>query len=50
MLAAIGGENHEFTEMYPAFMKQAGTEDNKKASDSFGLANKVKRCLTKASC
>ncbi|MFC1972507.1 rubrerythrin family protein [Chloroflexota bacterium] len=40
---AIGGENHEFTEMYPAFIKQAETEGEKKAVDSFDLANKVEQ-------
>jgi len=43
LLTAIGGENHEFTEMYPAFIKQAETEDEKKAADSFDLANKVEQ-------
>jgi len=38
---AIGGENHEFTEMYPSFIKQAETEGEKEASNSFNLANKV---------
>ena len=41
--AAIGGEHHEFTEMYPAFMKQAEVEGDKKANDSFDLANKVEQ-------
>lgn len=41
--AAIGGEHHEFTEMYPAFMKQADAEGNNKAKDSFDLANKVEQ-------
>ena len=41
LLTAIGGENHEFTEMYPAFIKQAAKEGEKKAADSFNLANKV---------
>lgn len=41
--AAIGGEHHEFTEMYPAFMKQADAEGDKKAKDSFDLANKVEQ-------
>ena len=40
---AIGGENHEFTEMYPAFIKQAETEGEKKAANSFDLANKVEQ-------
>ena len=39
--AAIGGENYEFTEMYPEFIKQAQSEGNKQASRSFDLANKV---------
>ncbi len=43
LIAAIGGENHEFTEMYPAFIKQAQTEGEKKAVDSFDLANKVEQ-------
>jgi len=41
--AAIGGENHEFTEMYPSFIKQAQTDGEKKAKDSFALANKVEQ-------
>jgi len=40
---AIGGENHEFTEMYPQFIKNANTEGEKKAVDSFDLANKVEK-------
>jgi rubrerythrin len=43
LLAARGGENYEFTEMYPVFIKQAGTEGDDKAKDSFDLANKVER-------
>jgi len=43
LIVAIGGENHEFTEMYPAFIKQAETEGEKKARDSFNLANKVEQ-------
>ena len=43
LLAAIGGENHEFTEMYPAFIKQAEVEGEGKAKDSFDLANRVER-------
>jgi len=43
LLAAISGEHHEFTEMYPAFMKQAEAEGEKKANDSFDLANKVEQ-------
>ena len=40
---AISGENHEFTEMYPQFIKTANNEDKKKAADSFDLANKVEK-------
>jgi rubrerythrin len=43
LLAARGGENYEFTEMYPKFIKQAEAEGNDKARDSFDLANKVER-------
>jgi len=41
--AAIGGENHEFTEMYPQFIQKANAEGEKKAVDSFDLANKVEK-------
>ncbi|MCX6643967.1 MAG: rubrerythrin family protein [Candidatus Bathyarchaeota archaeon] len=41
--AAISGENHEFTEMYPGFIKQAVAEGNDKAKNSFDLANKVEQ-------
>lgn len=41
--AAIVGENHEFTEMYPTFIKQAKADGEKKAADSFDLANKVEQ-------
>ncbi len=41
--AAIGGEGHEFTEMYPAFIKQAEAEGKDRAKDSFDLANKVEQ-------
>jgi len=41
LLAARGGENYEFTEMYPGFIKQAEAEGNDKAKDSFDLANQV---------
>ena len=40
---AIGGENHEFTEMYPQFIKKANNEGEKKAADSFDLANRVEK-------
>lgn len=41
--AAIVGENYEFTEMYPAFIKQAKSDNNQPAERSFDLANKVER-------
>lgn len=43
LLAAIDGENHEFTEMYPAFIRQAEVEGNEKAKNTFDLANKVEQ-------
>jgi rubrerythrin len=43
LLAAKGGEHHEFTEMYPAFIKQAEVEGNDKAKDTFDLANKIEQ-------
>ena len=39
--AGIEGEHHEFTQMYPDFIKQADTECNDKAKVSFEYANKV---------
>ncbi len=41
--AAIGGENHEFTEMYPQFIQKANAEGETKAAGSFDLANKVEK-------
>lgn len=41
--AAISGENHEFTEMYPEFISQAEAENQAKAKNSFDLANKVEK-------
>ena len=43
LLAAIGGENHEFTEMYPDFIKQAEADSEDKAKDTFDLANQVEQ-------
>jgi len=40
---AVAGENHEFTEMYPGFIKQAEADGEGKAKDSFDLANKVEK-------
>ena len=41
--AAVGGENYEFTEMYPGFIEQAKSDGNEKAENSFNLANKVEK-------
>ena len=41
--AAIGGEHHEFTRMYPEFIKQAEADKDEKARDTFDLANKVEQ-------
>ena len=41
--AAISGENYEFTEMYPDFIKQAKSDKNEPAENSFDLANKVEK-------
>ena len=39
--AAVSGENHEFTEMYPGFIKQAEADNAQEARKSFDLANQV---------
>ena len=39
--AAIGGEDYEFTEMYPGFIAQAKSDGNQKAEVSFTRANEV---------
>jgi rubrerythrin len=38
---AIGGETHEFTEMYPAFIEEAEKDGNSAAAVSFKNANAV---------
>ena len=40
---AAGGENYEFTRMYPGFIEQAKIEGNRKAEISFDYANKVEQ-------
>jgi rubrerythrin len=40
---AIGGEEYEFTEMYPAFIKEAKAEGNQPAETSFSYANAVEK-------
>src|SRR5512136_929343 len=41
--AAIDGEHHEFTQMYPSFIKEAETENQSSARRSFDLANQVEK-------
>ena len=41
--AAISGENYEFTKMYPGFIEQAKSENNKKAEITFDYASKVEK-------
>ncbi|MFC1917956.1 rubrerythrin family protein [Chloroflexota bacterium] len=41
--AAIGGENYEFTQMYPGFITQADSDKNSAAVSSFDMANKVEK-------
>ena len=41
--AAVGGEHHEFTEMYPGFIEDAKADGNKQAERSFNLANQVEK-------
>lgn len=41
--AAIDGETHEFTTMYPKMIEEAKEDGNNKALRSFELANKVEK-------
>lgn len=41
--AAISGEHHEYTQMYPDFITQAQSEGEDKASHSFDIANQVEQ-------
>ncbi|MHA2007287.1 MAG: rubrerythrin family protein [Promethearchaeota archaeon] len=41
--AAIEGEHHEFTKMYPEFLEDAKKEDNKGAVNTFNYANEVEK-------
>lgn len=41
--AALDGETHEFTEMYPAMIETAKAEGNKAAARSFAYANEVEK-------
>lgn len=40
---AIGGETHEFTEMYPQMIKEAEEEGEKRALQYFGFANQAEK-------
>jgi rubrerythrin len=44
---AVAGETHEFTEMYPAFMKDAEKEGNKAAATAFRFAMKAEEVHAK---
>ncbi|MDD4923390.1 MAG: ferritin family protein [Dehalococcoidales bacterium] len=44
---AISGETHEFTEMYPAFLKEAEAEGNKAAATAFRFAMKAEEVHAK---
>ncbi|MFW9876554.1 MAG: rubrerythrin family protein [Candidatus Thorarchaeota archaeon] len=41
--AAIEGEHHEFTKMYPEFIEDAKAEENKGAERTFKYANEVEK-------
>ena len=41
--AAIEGEHHEFTKMYPEFLEAAKKEGNKAAERTFNYANEVEK-------
>lgn len=41
--AAAGGENYEFTTMYPGFIEQAEADGDSKAKRSFSYANAVEK-------
>ena len=41
--AAVEGEHHEFTKMYPDFIEDAKAENNKDAERTFNYANEVEK-------
>lgn len=43
LIAAADGENYEFTEIYPSFIKQAREENQGKALKSFEFANEAEK-------
>ena len=43
LVAGAMGEHYEFTRMYPPFIEQAESENNKRAQTSFNYANEVEQ-------
>jgi rubrerythrin len=43
LMAGAIGEHYEFTRMYPPFIEQAETDNNKRAKVSFRYANEVEQ-------
>lgn len=43
LTAAVAGEHHEFTEMYPSFITEAKAEGNQAAEFSFNNANEAEK-------
>ena len=43
LMAGAMGEHYEFTRMYPPFIEQAESENNKRAQVSFAYANEVEQ-------
>ncbi len=43
LLAGVTGEHYEFTRMYPPFIEQAESENNKRAKVTFEFANEVEQ-------
>jgi rubrerythrin len=43
LMAAVSGEFHEFTQMYPPFIMQAEQEQNDRAQRTFKYANEVEQ-------
>ncbi|RJQ39241.1 MAG: rubrerythrin family protein [Dehalococcoidia bacterium] len=43
LLAAVAGEHHEFTSMYPGFIKLAELDGNERAVKTFKYANEVEK-------
>ncbi len=43
LMAGAMGEHYEFTRMYPPFIEQAESENNKRAQRTFEYANKVEQ-------